>query len=221
MRQVLVVDCDVHQGDGTARIFEHEPRVFTFSMQGERNYPVRRAVSDLDIELPDGTTDAPYLARLAAALPGLVDQVKPDLVFYIAGVDPHADDRLGRLSLSDEGLATRDAYVLAQCLPRAPVVGVIGGGYDRDIEALAKRHATLHRAAVTAWREGVAPSRDLGRGKIPTASLGLILSLSKDKAAPPPCVASSFDRLRMRRMKGRCGWEGSTARTSGTSAAWG
>ncbi len=151
--QVLVVDCDVHQGDGTARIFEHERRVFTFSMQGEKNYPVRRAVSDLDIELPDGATDAPYLARLAEALPGLMERVQPDLVFYIAGVDPHADDRLGRLSLSDEGLAARDAYVLATCLPQAPVAGVIGGGYDRDIPALARRHATLHRAAARAWRE--------------------------------------------------------------------
>ena len=150
--QVLVVDCDVHQGDGTARIFEHEPRVFTFSMQGQKNYPVRRAVSDLDIELPDGTTDAPYLERLADALPGLVERVRPDLVFYIAGVDPHADDRLGRLSLSDEGLAARDAYVLATCLPHAPLVGVIGGGYDHNIAALAKRHATLHRAAARAWR---------------------------------------------------------------------
>ncbi len=152
VRQILVVDCDVHQGDGTARIFEHEPRVFTFSMQGEKNYPVRRAASDLDIELPDGTTDEPYLARLAEALPGLLERVRPDLVFYIAGVDPHVDDRLGRLSLSDEGLAARDAYVLAQCLPQAPVVGVIGGGYDRDIPALAWRHATLHRAAAKAWR---------------------------------------------------------------------
>ncbi len=159
VRQVLVVDCDVHQGDGTARIFAHEPRAFTFSMQGEKNYPVRRAVSDLDIELPDGTTDGPYLARLADALPGLMERVRPDLVFYIAGVDPHADDRLGRLSLSDEGLVARDAYVLENCLPYAPVAGVIGGGYDRDIEALAKRHATLHRAAAQAWPNGLLMQR--------------------------------------------------------------
>ena len=154
--QVLVVDCDVHQGDGTARIFAQEPRVFTFSMQGEKNYPVRRAKSDLDIELPDGTTDAPYLTALQTALPGVMAQVQPDLVFYIAGVDPHADDRLGRLSLSDQGLAARDAYVLAACLPHAPVVGVIGGGYDKDVDRLAKRHATLHRAAAIAWQAGLA-----------------------------------------------------------------
>ena len=154
--RALVVDLDVHQGDGTAFIFEHEPRVFTFSMHGEKNYPVRRGPSDLDIDLPDGTGDEVYLARLAEVLPGLVEQVRPDLVFYIAGVDPHVDDRLGRLSLSDEGLAARDAYVLETCLPHAPVVGVIGGGYDADIDRLANRHASLHRAAAAAWRMGLA-----------------------------------------------------------------
>ena len=154
IRQVLVVDLDVHQGDGTAFIFEHEPRVFTFSMHGAKNYPVRRGPSDLDIDLPDGTGDATYLERLGEVLPRLLAQVRPDLVFYIAGVDPHLDDRLGRLALSDEGLAARDAYVLATCLPFAPVVGVIGGGYDNDIDRLAHRHATLHRAAAQAWRTG-------------------------------------------------------------------
>ena len=158
--RALVVDLDVHQGDGTAFIFEHEPRVFTFSMHGAKNYPVRRGPSDLDIDLPDGTVDGAYLERLAEVLPGLLDQVRPDLVFYIAGVDPHVNDRLGRLSLSDEGLAARDAYVLATCLPHAPVVGVIGGGYDNDLDRLANRHATLHRAAAEAWRQGLAaPAR--------------------------------------------------------------
>ena len=146
----LVVDLDVHQGDGTAFIFEHEPRVFTFSMHGEKNYPVRRGPSDLDVDLPDGTGDAAYLDALQAILPTLLDRTEPDLVFYIAGVDPHADDRLGRLALSDEGLAARDAYVLRTCLPLAPLVGVIGGGYDHDIDRLARRHATLHRAAAQA-----------------------------------------------------------------------
>jgi acetoin utilization deacetylase AcuC-like enzyme len=150
--RALVVDLDVHQGDGTAWIFQQEPRVFTFSMHGAKNYPVRRGPSDLDIDLPDGTGDEAYLAKLADVLPSLLDRVAPDLVFYIAGVDPHADDKLGRLALSDEGLAARDAYVLAACLPVAPVVGVIGGGYDNDIDRLAHRHATLHRAAAEAWR---------------------------------------------------------------------
>ena len=150
--QALVVDLDVHQGDGTAFIFQHEPRVFTFSMHGAKNYPVRRGPSDLDIDLPDGTGDDAYLQELQAILPTLLDRVEPDLVFYIAGVDPHVDDRLGRLALSDEGLAARDAYVLETCLPFAPVVGVIGGGYSADIDRLARRHATLHRAAAQAWR---------------------------------------------------------------------
>ena len=156
MRQALVVDLDVHQGDGTAFIFEHDPRVFTFSMHGEKNYPVRRGPSDLDIDLADGTGDEAYLAQLAAVLPALLDRVAPDLIFYIAGVDPHESDRLGRLALTDAGLAARDAYVLETCLPAAPVVGVIGGGYDNDIDRLARRHATLHRAAAEAWRMGLA-----------------------------------------------------------------
>ncbi|QTC93201.1 histone deacetylase family protein [Brevundimonas goettingensis] len=154
IRQALVVDLDVHQGDGTAFIFEHEPRVFTFSMHGEKNYPVRRGPGDLDIDLPDGTGDDAYLAELRAILPVLLQRVAPDLTFYIAGVDPHVSDRLGRLALSDEGLAARDAYVLETCLPATPVVGVIGGGYDDDIDRLAHRHAILHRAAADAWRSG-------------------------------------------------------------------
>ena len=157
IRQALVVDLDVHQGDGTAFIFETERRVFTFSMHGEKNYPTRRGPSDLDIDLPDGTEDEAYLAELRAILPGLLARVRPDLVFYIAGVDPHANDRLGRLSLSDQGLLARDTYVLETCLPVAPVVGVIGGGYD-EIDRLAHRHANLHRAAADVWRRGLAQS---------------------------------------------------------------
>ncbi len=146
--RMLVVDLDVHQGDGTALIFADEPRVFTFSMHAEKNFPARKAVSDLDIGLDDGLEDEAYLAALHATLPGLLERVRPELVFYVAGVDPHRDDRLGRLSLSDEGLAARDAYVLQTCLShRAPVCGVLGGGYDRDIDRIAHRHATLHRAA--------------------------------------------------------------------------
>jgi acetoin utilization deacetylase AcuC-like enzyme len=156
IRQALVVDLDVHQGDGTAFIFEHEPRVFTFSMQAAKNYPARRGPSSLDIDLADGTGDDAYLAELRATLPTLLERIEPDLIFYIAGVDPHESDRLGRLALSDEGLAARDAYVLETCLPVAPVVGVIGGGYDDDIDRLARRHATLHRAAADAWRRGLA-----------------------------------------------------------------
>ncbi|GGL20686.1 histone deacetylase family protein [Caulobacter rhizosphaerae] len=146
--QVLVVDLDVHQGDGTARIFEGDPSVFTFSMHAEKNFPARKAVSDLDIDLPDGTSDEAYLQKLMEVVPDLLAHVAPDLVFFNAGVDPHADDKLGRLGLSDEGLARREAFVLGSCLERRiPVAGVIGGGYDADIDRLAHRHALLHRAA--------------------------------------------------------------------------
>ncbi|MFZ0268026.1 histone deacetylase, partial [Caulobacter sp.] len=146
--KVLVVDLDVHQGDGTARIFEGDASVFTFSMHAEKNFPARKAVSDLDVDLPDGMGDEAYLETLSGILPDLLARTAPDLVFFNAGVDPHADDKLGRLSLSDEGLARREAYVLSSCLERGiPVAGVIGGGYDADIDRLAHRHALLHRAA--------------------------------------------------------------------------
>ncbi|MEM6667231.1 MAG: histone deacetylase [Pseudomonadota bacterium] len=146
--RVLIVDCDVHQGDGTADIFRNDPEVFTFSMHGTRNYPVRKIDGDRDVGLPDGMKDTDYLDVLAAELPALLDRVRPDLVFYNAGVDPHGEDRLGRLALSDSGLAARDTYVLRTCRDaRIPVACVIGGGYSDDIDALARRHATVHRAA--------------------------------------------------------------------------
>lgn len=146
--QALVVDLDVHQGDGTARIFEDDSSVFTFSMHAEKNFPHRKAASDLDVELADGTGDAAYLEKLEEILPALLSSVRPDIVFFNAGVDPHADDKLGRLSLTDKGLRRREAYVLGACLSSGiPVVGVIGGGYDADIDRLAARHAILHRTA--------------------------------------------------------------------------
>jgi acetoin utilization deacetylase AcuC-like enzyme len=150
--RVLVVDLDVHQGDGTAEIFADEPRVFTFSMHAAKNFPARKVRGDLDVELEDGVEDDAYLGRLAEVLPGVLDAVRPDLVFYNAGVDPHREDRLGRLALSDDGLARRDAYVLEAVLSRgAPLAGVLGGGYGKDVDVLARRHATLHRAAAEAW----------------------------------------------------------------------
>lgn len=153
VRRVLVVDCDVHQGDGTAFIFEDEPRVFTFSLHAAKNFPARKANSDLDVEAPDRLEDEGYMALLQGALPGLLDRVRPDLVFYNAGVDPHRDDRLGRLALTDSGLARRDLYVLSTCAEwSAPACGVLGGGYSADIDALAHRHASLHRAAAEVWR---------------------------------------------------------------------
>nr|WP_298413428.1 histone deacetylase [uncultured Halomonas sp.] len=154
VRRILIVDLDVHQGDGTALIFRDNDRVFTFSMHGAENFPARKQQSDLDVPLPRGTGDDAYLAILAAHLSRLLDRITPDLVIFDAGVDVHADDRLGHLSLSDEGLARRDTYVIRLCRDAGiPVAAVIGGGYDRDLAALADRHAQLHRAAYQYWLE--------------------------------------------------------------------
>jgi len=146
--RTLVVDLDVHQGDGTATIFRDEPRVFTFSMHCRTNFPVRKQTSDLDLALDPGLEDDAYLALLAGHLPGLLEQVRPDLVFYNAGVDPHVDDKLGRLALSEAGLWRRERYVLATCLKAGvPVAGVVGGGYSPDPEQLARLHTILPRVA--------------------------------------------------------------------------
>lgn len=147
-RRILTVDLDVHQGDGTADIFASEPRVFTFSMHARSNYPTRKIASDLDLALADGTGDDAYLARLAAILPVLAEYARPDTVFYNAGVDPHADDKLGRLALSDEGLRQRERLVIGFFRERGiPVCGVIGGGYSDDVARLAERHAILFEVA--------------------------------------------------------------------------
>ena len=147
-QKILIVDLDVHQGDGTALIFQDDPTVFTFSMHCADNFPFRKQQSDLDVELAIGSEDEDYLRTLAEYLPDLLSAVKPDIVFYDAGVDPHKDDKLGKLALSDQGLHRRDRYVLESCLRQGiPVAGVIGGGYDTDHDRLARRHCTLHRAA--------------------------------------------------------------------------
>ncbi|TGR08143.1 histone deacetylase [Mesorhizobium sp. M4B.F.Ca.ET.190.01.1.1] len=147
-RNILIVDLDVHQDDGTADILKDEPPAFTFSMHGERNYPVRKIASDLDVALPDGTGDAAYLDRLGGILPDLSARARWDIVFYNAGVDVHAEDRLGRLSLSDDGLRARDTMVIRHFRRLGiPVCGVIGGGYSTDVPALAARHAILFEVA--------------------------------------------------------------------------
>lgn len=144
----LVVDCDVHQGDGTAAIFAGDARVTTLSLHGERNYPVRKRASTIDIGLADGTEDTAYLEALGAILPPLLDRLQPDIVFYNAGVDPHRDDRLGRLAMTDDGLARRDRMVVEAVRSRdLPLAGVIGGGYGSDVDAVARRHLSLFRAA--------------------------------------------------------------------------
>jgi acetoin utilization deacetylase AcuC-like enzyme len=153
IQHALIVDLDVHQGDGTADCLRDEPDLFTFSMHAEKNYPVRKIPSDLDVGLPDSMEDDAYLDALRAHLPRLLDAIEPDLVFFNAGVDPHRDDKLGRLALSDEGLRRRDDYVIEQARSRqVPLVAVIGGGYSVDIEALAQRHAIVFEA-MAAWGE--------------------------------------------------------------------
>ena len=147
IRHALIVDCDVHQGDGTADCLARDPDLFTLSIHAENNYPLRKVPGDLDIGLPDDLDDAGYLAVLAERLPRLIEALAPDLVFYNAGVDPHRDDRLGRLAMSDGGLAARDRFVVGQARARGiPLVAVIGGGYDTDIDALAARHALVFEA---------------------------------------------------------------------------
>lgn len=145
--RVLVIDCDVHQGDGTAEIFRGRTDVMTLSLHAERNYPARKAVSTLDFALPDGLADRPYLDVLRHAL-ALAEDFRPGIAFYNAGVDPHRDDRLGRLGLTDAGLRARDALVIGWARARGlPLVGVLGGGYDSDPERLAARHAILFEEA--------------------------------------------------------------------------
>ena len=148
IRKALVLDLDVHQGDGTADIFQADPDVFTFSMHSQKNYPVRKVPSHLDIGLPDETGDEDYLKRLRIVLPDLLSRERWDIVFYNAGVDPYENDRLGRLKLTREGLRQRDRYVMENVKAAGlPIAGVLGGGYSTDIDELADRHVTLHRTA--------------------------------------------------------------------------
>lgn len=152
VKQVLIVDLDVHQGDGTAFIFQNDPNVFTFSMHCEINFPSRKQTSDLDVPLPEGLDNDGYLQILANYLPDLLTQVKPDLVLYDAGVDTHVGDRLGKLALTDEGIYRRERQVLSTCRAGGyPVACVIGGGYAEDLESLVYRHSLLHRAATDVY----------------------------------------------------------------------
>ena len=141
--RAAVIDLDVHQGNGTHAVFAGDDRVFTFSMHGGRNYPFRKVAGDLDIELTDRTGDDEYLSLLADALPRVIDAARPDLVIYLAGADPHEHDRLGRLSLTFDGLARRDSMVLEQCREVGiPVVVTIAGGYGNPIDTTVQAHVT-------------------------------------------------------------------------------
>jgi len=154
IRRALVVDLDVHQGNGTAAMLAHEPRAFTFSMHGRDNYPARKERSDLDLELPRGTTDADYLSLLHRTLPKLIDQHQPDLIYYLAGADPLATDRLGTLALTPTGLAERDAAVYALARRHSiPLVLLLGGGYPRsfaDVSLVLDAHAETVALALDA-----------------------------------------------------------------------
>ncbi len=134
-RRIAILDCDVHQGNGTAAILAKDPSVFTFSIHGEKNFPFHKEQSDLDIALPDGTGDDPYLARLEVGVRQTLEQARADLVIYLAGADPYAGDRLGRLALSKKGLLERDTLVMRQCQLRGlPVAVAMAGGYARQVE---------------------------------------------------------------------------------------
>ncbi len=147
VRQVAVVDCDVHHGDGTARIFAGESRVFTTSLHCDDNWPREKPPSDLDVGLSKGAGDMPYLGALRAMLDEMFERTTPDLIFYNAGVDPHADDRLGLLTLSDDGLKARDRMVVEACRARSiPVVGVLGCVYSKAPMAVARRHTFMVEA---------------------------------------------------------------------------
>jgi acetoin utilization deacetylase AcuC-like enzyme len=148
VRQVLVIDLDVHQGDGTALIFKDEPRVVTLSVHCRTNFPARKQQSTRDVAVDPDLGDRDYLGMVRPVVDHALDRFTPDLVFYNAGVDPHKDDRLGRLALSDQGIAEREALVLEACRRRGlPLAVVVGCGYAADVEIVAARHAILHEVA--------------------------------------------------------------------------
>jgi acetoin utilization deacetylase AcuC-like enzyme len=156
MLRVFVIDLDVHQGNGTAAIFRDDPSVFTLSLHGAKNFPFRKEASSLDVELPDGCTDAPYLDALEAALAEAwrrQAEAPPGLAFYLAGADPHEDDRLGRLKLSAAGLAERDRRVLAALRARGiPVALSMAGGYGRTLGTTVAIQQRTLAEAVQAWQ---------------------------------------------------------------------
>ncbi|WP_394747613.1 histone deacetylase family protein [Spongiimicrobium salis] len=147
-QNILMIDLDVHQGNGTAEIFKDDPKVFTFSMHGEKNYPFKKEASDMDIALEKGTKDATYLSILKQTLPELITRLKPDFIFYLSGVDILESDKLGTLSLSLDGCKKRDAFVLQTCHDlKIPVQCSMGGGYSPDIKTIIEAHANTFRLA--------------------------------------------------------------------------
>ena len=159
IRRATIIDCDVHQGNGTATIFAGVDDVFTFSMHGANNYPLFKAHSTLDVELPDGTSDRVYLETLAELLPAVL-RSKPEIVFYLAGADPYQNDKLGRLALTIEGLRQRDEFVLRECYQReVPIVTVMSGGYGKDITDTIEIHCNTIRMVKEVFEPRVATRR--------------------------------------------------------------
>ena len=159
IRRAAIVDCDVHQGNGTATIFTGDADTFTFSVHGANNYPLFKAQSSLDVELPDGTSDDEYLECLAHHLPTVFAH-RPDIVFYLAGADPYAGDKLGRLALSIDGLRARDEFMLRNCFERElPVVTVMSGGYGKDINDTIEIHCNTIRMVKEVFEAPVATRR--------------------------------------------------------------
>ena len=150
--RVLVVDLDVHQGNGTASIFANDPSVFTLSLHGEKNFPFRKVPSDLDVGLPDGCTDEPYLNALDQALKQASDRFKPDFLIYLAGADAHEGDRLGRLKLTEAGMAARDQVVFdVACDFKVPMMICMGGGYGHDLRSTVAVQMNTWRLALRHW----------------------------------------------------------------------
>ena len=148
VKQILIIDLDVHQGNGTAKIFENRPEVYTFSMHGAHNYPLKKEVSDLDVGVPDKIADTEYLATLAKELIPLLEKVKPDIVLYLSGVDILSTDKLGRLGVSIEGCKKRDEMVFEACHERQiPIAVSMGGGYSVHIKDIVEAHANTFRVA--------------------------------------------------------------------------
>ena len=148
-RSILIIDLDVHQGNGTAQIFAGDPRVFTFSMHGANNFPMRKPKSDLDIALPDGTSDDDFLRLLKTALPKLIEQQNPDFIFFLAGVDVLTTDALGKIALSKHACQSRDRMVFETCIRHhTPVQVSMGGGYSPDIKDVVEAHCNTFKTAL-------------------------------------------------------------------------